>query len=229
MNTGNSKPNAGETSSQTDYAKARTGLLDSASKDTQSAQSTLTNVNRVQSILAKNPVTGPGSSSLAAIQTVWQSMTGEHAADAIESNASLRQLLGKELGQDQLNGMLEKLHGEGAQVRLGAQESGLILNALSANPDLSKGAMEQMLAWEKSDAQYNLDKAKTARAWVNAGRDPQQFEAAYGERFPRQTGVQTSLGSQPTRPGQGASGAVPTATGPNGQKLYLRNGQWVGQ
>jgi hypothetical protein len=43
--------------------------------------------------------------------------------------------------------------------------------------------------------------ARTARAWVAADRDPQQF--SYEDRFPRPTNAQGNLGvTQPTRSGQ---------------------------
>jgi hypothetical protein len=217
-NTGSGKPNPADTATQTDYVKARTGLLADADEMTQTAQSSLTNVKRIESIMAKDPVTGPGAGTLASVQTFFQSMTGKQAAEAIESNPALYQLLGKELSQDQLNSILTKFHGEGAQVRLGAQESKLILGAMSANPELSKGAIQQMVAWEKTDSQYNLDKARTARAWVNAGKDPQQFNSMYEDAFPRPTQVGTTLGATPPK----------TVTTAAGQKLPQTNAKgWV--
>ena len=207
LNTGNSKPNPGDTEAQQSYMKQRSAQLKMAGEEQQTAQTTLVNASRASAALAKATTLGPGSGGWAEIQTIIRNWTGQQAADAIENNAAMRQLLGKELGQDQLNTILSKLHGEGAQVRLGAQESSLILNHLSANPELSRNAITQMLTWEKSDAQYALDKAKARRAWVNAGKDLEQFDAAYEDKFPRSTRVQTNLGEAPAPAAAPAGGA----------------------
>lgn len=210
LNTGNAKPNPGDVENQQQYSKDRTALLKSASDDMNTAQASLTNISRIQSVLARNPTVGPGSAGAAEIKTAlsnWlPTWMGGDFADAVDSSPALRQLLGKNLTSEQLNGMLEKFHGEGAQVRLGAQESKLIIGAMTANPELSKGAITQMLQWEQSDAQYSLGRAKAARAWVTSGRDVQQFDQAYSERFPKQNAVQTSLGV--------GGGAGVGATGP---------------
>jgi len=212
LNTGNAKPSPGEVEAQTAYTKATNALLSEATTGAQTAQTTLVNVNRAAAALDKSTTLGPGSAGWAEVQTVFRNWTGQQAADAIENSAAMRQLLGKELGQDQLNTILSKLHGEGAQVRLGAQESGLILNSLSANPDLSRFAVKQMLDWEKSDAQYEIGKSRAARAWVNAGNDSRQFD--YEDRFPRPSNVQTGMtGEAPPNnpPGVGQSGQIQRA------------------
>src|SRR5205823_6648675 len=51
-----------------------------------------------------------------------------------------------------------------------------IMNYMSANPNIAKGAIQQMMTWESADAGYKMDKAKTALAWVRANRDPLQFD-----------------------------------------------------
>lgn len=204
LNTGESKPNDAEAEQQKAYGKDRGDLLQTAAIDYQSGQQTLVNVTRAQNILAKNPNLGPGSSELASVQTAistWlPTILGGDFANRVDSSPALRQELGKVLGQDQLNKMLKEFHGEGASVRLGAQESNLILGKLSADPSLSRGAIDQMLAWEKSDAQYKLNKARTARAWVNSGNDVQNFEQAFEEKYPRPSNVQTDMGVGKTKP-----------------------------
>ncbi len=222
LNTGTSKPNPGDTEAQQNYMKQRSAQLKAAGEEQQTAQTTLVNASRASAALDKSTTLGPGSGGYAELQTVFRNWTGQQAADAIENSAAMRQLLGKELGQDQLNTILSKLHGEGAQVRLGAQESNLILGALSANPDLSRFATKQMLEWEKSDAQYSLDKAKSRRAWVNSGKDLEQFDAAYEDQYPRSTNVKTAVGV-PAAPTTGAPAqtfnSLPPAAQFNGKVL----------
>lgn len=208
LNTGTGKPNPGDTESQTQYQKDRAATLDHANSEAAAAHSTLVNANRARAALAGATTLGPGSSAWAEVGTLMRNWTGRQAADAIENSDAMRQLLGKELGQDQLNTILSKLHGDGASVRLGAQESNLILSHLSANPELSRFAINQMLDWETSDAQYAIGKSRAARAWVNAGRDVQQFN--YEDNFPRDKNVQTNVGPPP---GVGRSGAIDRTPG----------------
>ncbi len=175
-NTGNSKPTDADMDLQKKTQDARLELYKESQADTAQARSSLTNVARAQALLDQNPTLGPGSKVISALQTFFQNMTGAHAADLIESNNTVHDLLAKTLTADQLNSMLAKLHGEGASVRLGAQESQLILGSMSANTQISKGAIQQMLNWEKSDAQYTLGKANTTRAYIAAGKDPLSYD-----------------------------------------------------
>lgn len=206
-NTGNAKPSDADMDLQKKYNASKLALLDESKTDSAQAQNTLLSVSRAQALLDKNPVLGPGSGIVSTIGTLVQNMTGQHAANLIESNSAVHDLLLKTLGADQLNHMLSQLHGEGAQVRLGAQESKLILGSLSANTQISKGAIQQMLNWEKSDAQYTLGKANTARAWVSSGRDPTAFnyEGTFAKPTANLTNSNSSGGQLKTKSGSAYS------------------------
>src|SRR6185437_10767167 len=86
-----------------------------------------------------------------------------------------------------------QFHSEGAQVRLGAYESRLIMEKLAANPALTKDAIKQMLQWQTSNAQYEMEKAKVAGAVLEHGKSVENFNKKYGDAFPKQDIVDTTV------------------------------------
>jgi hypothetical protein len=183
--TGNSKPSDADMDLQKKTQNAKIELYQESQTDTAQARNSLTNVARAQALLDKNPTLGPAGGFVSTVQTLLQNMTAGHAADFIESNNTIHDLLLKTLTADQLNSMLSKLHSEGAKVALGAGESKLIIGSMTANTQISKGAIQQMLNWEKSDALYTLGKANTTRAYLAAGKDPLSYD--YEGTFARPT------------------------------------------
>jgi hypothetical protein len=97
------------------------------------------------------------------------------------------------LNASEMNELLNQFHSEGAQVRLGAYESRLIMEKLAANPNLTKGAIQQMLQWQGSDAQYSLDKARVARATLQSGKSVADFDGNYRDQFKKQDIVDSTL------------------------------------
>jgi hypothetical protein len=115
-------------------------------------------------------------------------------------------------------------------------QSEVFLNLQHANPniDMPLPALKQLINDQADNLKYDVGGAQRANKYLAAGNDPRQFDTWQQQYYPRQSAAvnQGGLnGNGPTRPGQQSSGAAPvrTASGPNGQKLYLRNGQWVAQ
>lgn len=207
-------PNDLEKAQTTDYVKAQTSLLQDANQSVEENQRALTESARMLSLLP-NAKVGPGSAFVAKVQNSWAMLTGAQAADMIESNSTAYNLLAKKLGQSALSEQLTKLKSEGAQVRLGAQESGLILNTLSASSEMGKGAIDQLLRWQIAESDYALHKAQAVRPYLSAGKDATQFDTWYGSRYPMQsnvpTGIQKPAGATPARSSGGAGTAPASA------------------
>jgi hypothetical protein len=234
LDTGNRMPNEAEKAQTTDYVKAQTSLLQDANQSVEENQRALTESARMLSLLP-NAKVGPGSAFVAKVQNAWSMLTGAQAADMIESNSTAYNLLAKKLGQSALSEQLTKLKSEGAQVRLGAQESGLILNTLSASPEMGKGAIDQLLRWQIAESDYSLHKAQAVRPYLAAGKDATQFDTWYGGRYPMQSNVPTGIQKPPASTPNASS--KPDAGGfvvgktyrdsKSGQTAtYKGNGQW---
>jgi hypothetical protein len=119
-------------------------------------------------------------------------------------------------------------------------EVGLMLTKANASGEMTPQAIHELLLQDNLRSQYAVQKQADYERYTSGGGDPRKFDGWYNtthslQKFAVQNrpAADAQLKQQeagpPQRPGQQASGAVPTATGPNGQKLYLRNGQWVGQ
>jgi hypothetical protein len=118
-------------------------------------------------------------------------------------------------------------------------EVGLMLTKANASGEMTPQAIHELLLQDNLRSQYAIQKQQDYEQYTSKGGDPRKFDGWYNTNFSLQkfatqnrAAADATLKAQeagPQRPGQQASGAVQTATGPNGQKLYLRNGQWVGQ
>jgi hypothetical protein len=126
-------------------------------------------------------------------------------------------------------------------------EVGLMLTKANASGEMTPQAIHELLLQDNLRSQYAVQKQADYEQYTSKGGDPRKFDGWYNTNFSLQkfatqnraaadaalkqqeAGSANNTQRQPTRPGQQASGTVPTATGPNGQKLYFRNGQWVGQ
>ena len=98
------------------------------------------------------------------------------------------------------------------------------MNYMSANPDLAKSAIQQMMTWEGQDATYNFRKGTTGLAWVNAGKDPTQFN--YGGVFPRPSVDKPLPNARPieVKPSTGNDAAAGPKAGEEGYKGTTKAG-----
>lgn len=89
-------------------------------------------------------------------------------------------------------------------------EVGLQLGELSPNVKMTDDAVNDLLATNLRSSRYTLDSANRAKAYLDANRDPQNFEKWNQSYYPRDKLVN----------------AQASATGKNGQKIYYVNGRW---
>jgi hypothetical protein len=82
---------------------------------------------------------------------------------------------------------------------------------------MTDGAINDLLNTNINAAKYTVDSARRVRVYQNRGYDPTQFHVWNQQYWPQEDVVNQKQTSGP---------AARTATGPNGQKLYLRNGKW---
>lgn len=187
---GNQALNADDLKQRSIYRDQRDKLADKTNQSTAQVQNTLTNVQRINTLMSQPLTLGPGSREYSQLRTTLNQWFGVPAGEA-----PAYQILSKMLNADQMNSILKEFHGEGAQVRLGAYESRLIMEQLAANPQMTKEAITQMLKWQSSDAQYEGNKAKVAGAVISSNRSVENFDKNYGNRFPKTEAVDTSLSS----------------------------------
>jgi hypothetical protein len=153
------------------------------------AQDSLTQIGRIDALMKTPGLTfGPGSHEYSQARTVLENWTGTPSGQA-----GAFQILSKVLNASEMNDLLQQFHSEGAQVRLGAYESRLIMEKLAANPNLTKGAIQQMLQWQASDAQYTIGKTKAAKAALLAGKNVADFDGLYANAFPKKDIVDSTL------------------------------------
>lgn len=172
------------------WNKQQQDSLKSTNLEYTRATDVVTHIKQIQSLLQTPGLTlGPGSAEKAQLQTFFNQWFGTSAGQA-----GAYQVLSKVLNTTEMNDLLQQFHSEGAQVRLGAYESKLIMDKLTASPALTKEAIQQMLQWQGSDSQYTIQKAKVAGAAVAAKKDVGNFDKDYGSTFPKQDIVDTTAG-----------------------------------
>ncbi len=171
------------------YRKQAEDLATATNTEYTRAQDSVTQIKRINALLNTPGITlGPGSHEYSQFRTVLENWTGTPAGQA-----GAYQVLSKILNASEMNDLLTQFHSEGAQVRLGAYESRLIMEKLAANPNLTKSAIQQMLQWQGSDAQYTMDKAKVAGALLQSNKSVANFEKEYSARFPKEDIVDSTL------------------------------------
>lgn len=186
---GNSTLNADDLKQRDIYREQAKKLSDATGVESTRAQDSITQIGRINALMNTPGLTfGPGSHEYSQLRTVLENWTGTPAG-----SAGAYQILSKVLNASEMNDLLTQFHSEGAQVRLGAYESRLIMEKLAANPNLTKGAIQQMLAWQASDAKYTMDKAKVAGAALQTGKNVANFETSYAAQFPKQDLVDNTL------------------------------------
>jgi hypothetical protein len=201
--------------------QARTDLLKDSQDATSSAAQSLQYLTAAKSIMDSKGATVGAYGGLVNQASKWIPLGNTDATNYAE--------VAKYLG----NAALASAKGTyGAKMT--QSEVGLQLNELSPSVHMPDQAISNLLDSNIKSAQYTIDSARRLKPYLASGGDPQSYAEWNQKYYPRDkvingAGPTSPQGAQATRPGQQASGAVPTATGPNGQKLYLRNGQWVGQ
>jgi hypothetical protein len=139
-----------------------------------------------------NAKLGPGTQDLAAVQKVLGNLTGSQFTSWVDSNPGAYDILAKGLGNQALDTTLSKLRSEGAQVRLGQGESNLILNKLSASPEMAKSAVQSLLNWQNQQLSYEADRQNAIPAYLAQGKDARVFDHEYANIRPLQNAVSTA-------------------------------------
>jgi hypothetical protein len=173
-----------------DYQKQETALRADANNLPQTQQE-LVKAQRVLNLLP-NAKTGPGTDTMSAMQTALGNMTGSQFVSWLNSNPSAHALLQKQLGTNALDTTLKNLREDGASVRLGQQESGLIINKLSASADMPKDAIASLLGWQIQQAKYDMARQKVIPAYLQAGKDAREFDNYYSTKNPLQNALTTA-------------------------------------
>lgn len=186
---GNQQLNATDVKQRDIYMEQAKKLSESTGVEYSRAQDSVTQIKRINTLLATPNITlGPGSHEYSQFRTVLENWTSTPSGQA-----GAYQILSKVLNASEMNELLQQFHSEGAQVRLGAYESRLIMEKLAANPNLTKKAIQQMLQWQGSDAQYTMEKAKVASALLQSGKSVANFDTEYRDKFKKQDIVDNTL------------------------------------
>jgi hypothetical protein len=188
------------------YADAEAGLKSEAGS-LQQTQAEVVQAKRMLALLP-NAKTGPGTATMAAIQTAAGNMTGSQFTSWLDSNPAAYAILQKGLGNEALKQRLAEMRGEGAQVRLGAQQDNLILNKLSASTEMPKAAIAGLLNQEIQQANYDMAKQGAIPAYLAQGKDAMLFDNYWSTKHPLSGALSTAApaGTTIKRPGQQTSG-----------------------
>jgi hypothetical protein len=169
-----------------DYGAKQSSLIDEANGIRQTQQQLVTTQRMLNEL--PNAKFGPGSRGLASFQTVLGNLTGSQFTSWVDSNPGAYDILSKQMGQTALDTTLSKLRSEGAQVRLGQGESNLILNKLSASPEMAKSAVQSLLGWQMQQLKYEMDRQNAIPGYLEKG-DPRLFDHWYSNKRPLQGAV----------------------------------------
>ena len=113
------------------------------------------------------------------IQTALGNMTGSQFVSMLGSNPAAYAMLQKGLGQQALNDRIQEQRTAGASVRMGAQTDNLILNYLSASPEMPKAAAEGILNWKLQQDQWELGRQNAIPTYLKSGYDARYFNNVY--------------------------------------------------
>ena len=173
----------------------------------QGTQAEIIQAKRMLNLLP-NAKTGPGTETMAAIQTAAGNMTGSQFTSWLDSNPAAYAILQKGLGNEALKQRLSEMRGEGAQVRLGAQQDNLIINKLSASADMPKAAIAGLLQQEIQQANWDIAKQSAIPAYLAQGKNAMLFDNYWSTKHPLSGALSTAApaGTGIKRPGQQTSG-----------------------
>jgi hypothetical protein len=196
-------------------------------------RSILTAAQKEVAALANNPrAVGPGSETYNAYQKFRTAVTGAPPDQLVNQEE-----LDKFLNQVGAQNVRTLLQGQ----KITNQEMMTFMTRGSPNVSQPLPVIRNLVNYLAADNEYDQRlQATKISALQDTTNDPYGLAGAI-ETAPgagRAEYVQSKLGFSPSftpkqRPGQVSEGpaivAVPTATGPNGEKVYLRGGKWVSQ
>ena len=207
------------------YAEHEGKLIDEANSlpETQRA---IINTQRILNTLPRAK-TGPGTDVMSAMQTALGNMTGSQFSSWLDSNPSAHALLQKKLGTNALETTLDDLKSRGASVRLGQQESKLIIGTLSASTEMPKGAIKSLLDWQMQDAKWELARQQAIPKYLSQGNDARYFDNVYAS--PGHHPLSESLSTMPnadTAINKNAPVEGTTGMSKSGKPTIWRDGKW---
>lgn len=167
--------------------KAREDLLDDSQKATDAASQSLQYLKAAQQIMQSKgaPVTGLFGPAAAQISRVWGGV-----------NATNYQEVAKYLGNAAL-ATAKQTYG----ARMTQSEVKLQLNELSPSTHMTPDATNNLLDTNMRSAQYTVDSARRANAYLKAGNDPQTFAQWNQQYFPRENVVNKPSSGMAPPPG----------------------------
>jgi hypothetical protein len=172
------------------YATAEQSLYDEANR-LEGTQQAIVKAQRALQLLP-NAKTGPGTTTMSAIQTALGNMTGSQFVSWLGNNPAAHDILAKSLGTGALETAIEDLKDRGAQIRLGNQESNLIINRLAASTEMPKAAIEGLLNWQIQQGQYDVAKESAIPHYLAQGKDARAFDGYYSRKFPLSSVLSTA-------------------------------------
>lgn len=199
-----------------DYSDKKSALQ-AESNDLRTTQFQQVNVQRMLNELP-NAKVGPGTKYLSDLQTTLGNLTGSQLQTLFNSNPAAYNLLEKGLGNQALQTTLANIREQGGSVRLGAQESSLILNKLSASPEMARGAIQTLLGWQKQQLDYEAGRQNAIPGYLAHNGDARYFENWYSNKRPLQNAVSTAAS-----PGTSVGKPMPT-----GDRLTAYANQYFG-
>jgi hypothetical protein len=221
------KPSADQVAIQTDYGKDVAASASTAAQKVSAANAAIQGANNAQIALKNGAMTGAVGDKAAYMQTI---LGNPAMLRGILGDPAARQVLEKALGNDAVMDIEKEAQSGGAQMRLGQNTMNMAINKLAASANMTPQAIMTMTNAIKANAQYDRQKWGSDFAAYNRTAGPgvdkraDAYSAWYDNKYPNSTTINPS-----TLSGQGNTPPVRTATGPNGQKLYLRNGQCAAQ
>jgi hypothetical protein len=148
---------------------------------------------------------------MAMAQTVLGNLTGSQFVSWLGNNPSAYAILQKSLGQQALESRLKEMQSGGASVRLGAMQDNLILNKLSASPEMPKSAIYGILNWQLEQDNWDLGRETAIPQYLSQGRDARYFNNVYPQQNPLSQSL--TVGAPPgTTVARGATGGIKAVT-----------------
>jgi hypothetical protein len=190
--------------------EARNGLLKDVNEGAKPAVAALTMYKAAQDILAKGRYDG------GAWDAELAKNAGKYLPPGFQNAAKTGdyQELAKMLGTAALQS------GKGIFAKMTQMEAKMMTNELSPAPGMQPQAMRDMIDKGAKMAQYTVDSARRAGAYVASGKDARQFSSWNQEHFPMETETQPKPSSDKFTVGK-------RYTDKNGNsKTYKGNGQW---
>jgi hypothetical protein len=201
----------------------RQAMLGEASTQIENDQTERALINRAQAEAAHiaPSAVGPGSDFYNGLRTVVAAVS-KQPPDALVDWGELNKTL-MNMGAQNIRAALQ---GQ----RITNQEFMTMLSQGNPNTEQPKATIQRILGYLAANNDYDLRFNNTRVAALRTGADPYQVNGTIGKLADRSDYIQRRTGVTPsTAAAAQAAVTVPTASGPNGQKLYLRNGQWVTQ